>query len=272
MTTTTITNSTTLKNLKADMHVKATAYCAAYNEGEKSKKELKVLKEAATQAVAEYNSALEKATYRSWAANGAPAVLTALTVFRIPGAQRPKFKENDDGIMTVSWSEIADYPINLPTLQKTVGADKFANPKWFHMVEKFIFVAMNRINLNHTGADRVDYSIDKASEDFEIPAEVDLTTEEGVGIALQKIFDMICFVPSPEDPEQNAIAVTWNEKNVGGQTVRYALQWERINRGLADVMKKAGGLYYRNTGRASALIADAMHNAIAGEANFAELE
>lgn len=230
------------------------AYVKGFNE-HKPKKLLKPLKDKVTGSVTEYNSELEKATYRAWDKEGNP-LNTAIRGRFIPNALKVTLKENDDGVMIATKNFKSDIlKANLPMMQKVLGADRFANPKWFPMIEKLTYVIGNRISHDlGKGILFDDISDDGKSFDFE---GADPLSDKGCIKALQQVYDAILYIP---DGKKNLIQVDANTDE--GTKRVFSHQWTFIREAMTREARQIGTIEIVNTGKMSTLIADAMHLAL----------
>lgn len=249
----------TRRDLLNEVVAKAMAYVEAYNEGGHKKSELKNLKDAATIKLDEYNSMVEKATYRKWATEGDP-IKTAIRAGKIEGVKRLNYKTDDDNFMTVKCVD-ADIEVNLPQMQATLGAGVFHDPKWFNKLEKLIWIVAYDINERMTDNPTFEYKVQKASEAFKFPADVDPYTTEGCIEAMNQVFDAILFLDDGNG--KNMIHST-------PHTTRHGYidspEWRLIRESLT---KEAGKnkISICNTGKFSNLIMRAM-NGILTDGDF----
>lgn len=241
----------TREEMAKEVLMKAIEYTKAYNEGGHKKTELKSLKDAATAELNNYNSAVEKATYRKWKLEGDP-VKTAVRVCMIEGAKRLNYKTDDDNYMTVKLVD-ADYYVNLPQMQATLGADVFHDPNWFYKCEKLIYLVANDINDRLIDDPTFSYKIDAASEKFNFPADVDPLTTEGAIIAMNQVFDAILFIDDGNGG---------NLVNSKMHTTRHgdidSPEWRFIRESMTSESGKAS-VKICNTGKFSNLILRAMN-------------
>lgn len=244
-------NNERIQNFYDEMQNAATNYVLAYNEHNRTKKELKAMKKLATEKVDSYNQELAKETYKSWAAEGNPVEIAIRTRF-VPGCLRASFKTNDDDVMTLKFDHI-EFLANLPMMMATLGAGVFADPDWFKKVEKLTWLIAARINKKLCDSAAFVYKIEDASKEFEFPEGVNPLTDDGVVHALQEIFDSILFVP--DEDGQNKIHTTMKTDTDGSV---YSPEWECIR----ESMTKAGYInevLICNTGKMTEFIANAMY-------------
>lgn len=243
--------NTVLEKMAELITKEAATYAKAYNGGKTKKSDLKVLRDKANKAVADYNLQLSKETYRQWAKEGDP-VRTAIRSFYIPGAKAIQFKTDDDNYMTVH-IKACDYQVNLPQMQATLGAGVFHDPKWFNKCEKLAWIIANNINDRMGDGANFEYHLSQASKAFKFPDGVDPLSDEGVLVALQEVFDAILFLP--DDSGKNIISLSVRKTEHGETTAK---EWEFIHR----CMTKHGAMYevkVCNTGTFTSLVMEAMN-------------
>ena len=251
-----MTENKKVQNLYDESIDACAAYVKAYNDHVPGKK-LKAMKKDATEKINAYNLALSREVYKAWAKAG-DVVKTAIVTRFVPGAKKAKFTVNDDDVMSFELKD-TEYYTNLPEIQRTCGADVFADAAWLNKVEKLTWLIAGRINKRIAGDPSFKYEIMEASGAFEFPEEINPLTDDGVICALQSIFDSILFVPG-EDGE-NSIHTTTADDN--GRP--YCPQWEVIR----ESMTKAGWVnevVICNTTLMTQYIANAMHGILTEKA------
>lgn len=239
-----------LEALYNTMSDKATEYVAAYNSHKKKKSELSALKSAAFEAAKEYNKAFAKHTYRQWNAEGNP-VKTAIRTPDIKGGKRLQFKSNDDEVMTVHIKDL-ELGASLPEMQATLGADVFHDPAWHTMASTLAKFVADNISMQFGGSAIFNYPVTQAAKVFRFEG-IDLTSEEGIILALQQVFDAILFL---DDGNGNNIIKANIE--VDANEKKYSSAWTyireamttRAGRGIIDVC---------HTDKFSEYVLDAMH-------------
>lgn len=241
-----------LNEMMENVTAKAIAYVKAYNDGKK-KSELKALKTAATNAVNEYNLELSKATYRRWAKEG-DAVKTAIRVLYIPGARSIKYKTDDENYMTCILSD-ANFEVNLPQMQATLGTKAFADPKWFNKCEKLAYIVANAINEHMGNSAMFNYGIEDASKEFSFPEGMNPLDDEGVVYALQSVFDAILFIEDEDAPGNNLIKTRIKKDSRGNA---FSVEWQYIRESMT-ANSGVGKVAVCNTGRFTSYILHAMH-------------
>lgn len=241
-----------LDTLMKTAEKKANEYAKAYNEKDRKKSELKALKKAALAAVDQYNLELSKATYLAWNEEGDP-VKTAIRLRIVPGAQKVQFKTDEDDYMVVNFKD-AEYDVNLPQMQATLGAEVFSDKSWFNLTEKFAFIIANSVNEHCGDSVKFEYQILDASKAFDLPEGIDPLSDEGGIMMLQKVFDSILYIDNPDNPGTNLIH-TAVKKDKEGRV--FSTEWSTIREEMtARVGRNTVGIV--NTGVFTHLIADAM--------------
>ena len=226
---------------KIAMEDAASEYAKGYNSHLK-KSELKKLKSNAKDTLDAYNLELEKYTYRIWTRDEENAVKTAIRTRFIPNAKKCKFKTDDNDYMTVQFSTDDSYKVNLPMMQVTIGAEHFANVKWFNMLEKFAYLFATKLNKDITGSDEFTYQIEDASQVFKFEKGLNPLSDEGLITAVQKIIDAILFIKG-EDGE-NIIKLVKKEDELGRA---YASACKVITESMTKQGSKVGEVFICDT-------------------------
>lgn len=248
---------------REEMEKAVTKYVSAYNGHAASQEELKALKKSATMKIDQFNLELSKDRYKEWNAAG-DAVRTAIRERVIRDAQKVTYKvDKDTDTMTASYKDV-DYDVNLPMMQVTIGADKFADENWFGRIEKLAFLLANRIAAEVGNKATFHYNISDVAKSFEFESGCDMKNIKSIAKALQIVFDSIL-----RDVPAIKAEVT---KLEDGTPVCFA--WTYIKESMTKRGVKRGTLEIGNTGIMTALIADAMHQlmtsadfgAVAGDA------
>lgn len=212
------------QRLYDDMLEKAQDYIDAYNEGGHGKKELKLKREAANAACSSFNLQTSKDCYKAWAADGNP-VKRAAEQYLIPGAKRIAFKADPDTDVMDYEIKDTEYPVNLPMMQKTLGAGVFNDAGWFNKASKLAVIVAENLNERCGGSSKFTYQVSSAARAFNFPADVNPLSDDGVVYALQIVMDSILFIDDPEHPGQNKIHVQLCTDSTGRP---YAKEWTVI--------------------------------------------
>lgn len=248
----------TLEFLLNDASTKASTYVSAYNEGGKRKSELQALKKQAMAAMDSYNLELSKNTYKQWNDEGNP-VLTAVRLKNVPSAKKIKFTTDDYNQMSFTMAE-AEYRVSLPMMQKVLGTEVFADPKWFHKAEMFAYQVAMRLNKTLGDSANFRYEIDKVSREFSFPDGIDPLTDEGAIHALQIVIDSILFIDDPDNPGKNKIATVMKQDAYG----YYSEAWSFVREGLT--YESRDEIFIKNSTKFISLILGAMNKMLNKEA------
>lgn len=233
---------------REEMEKAVTKYVSAYNGHAASQEELKALKKSADTKVTQYNMELSKDRYKEWAAAG-DAVRTAIRERVIRDAQKVVYKtDNETDTKTASYKNV-DYDVNLPMMQATIGADKFADANWFSRIEKLAYLLANRIAAEVGNKTTFRYNVSEMASAFEFESGCNMKDIKSIAKALQVVFDSIV-----SDVPTIKAEVT---KLDDGTPVCYA--WTYIKESMTKRGIQRGTLEIGNTGLMTALIADAMH-------------
>ena len=244
-----------LNNLLHEVETAAANYVAAKND-HKPKATCDQLKKAAASAVAAFNRELEIQTYREWLAAGDP-VKTAIRERVIHGAKRVSYKEADSGAWTATIKD-TDIGVDLPMLQRVVGAAQFHDPNWSVMVENLGWIMAANLNEHIANNPAFAYAVSEAAKAFKFPEEITSDSDEAVFVALQMCIDAVLYIPdekSRKKSKPNLIAIEIKTDKWGR---KFSPQWEVIKHS----MTQAGGrsqVEIHNTSKLAEYIADAMH-------------
>lgn len=241
-------NEKRINYAREEMEKAVTKYVSAYNGHAASQEELKALKKSADTKVAQYNMELSKDRYKEWAAAG-DAVRTAIRERVIRDAQKVVYKtDTETDTKTASYKNV-DYDVNLPMMQATIGADKFADANWFSRIEKLAYLLANRIAAEVGNKTTFRYNVSEMASAFEFESGCNMKDINSIAKALQVVFDSIV-----NDVPAIKAEVT---KLDDGTPVCYA--WTYIKESMTKRGIQRGTLEISNTGTMTALVADAMH-------------
>lgn len=226
---------------------KANVAAQAMNEG-KPLKDIKELKKLATNAMAEYNNEAAHVVYRRWAEEG-DAVKTAIRIRYIPGFKRLSFKETKSG---TTYAKIDDgkSKIDFIDLAETIGYEKFSNENWIDACQKLAYILAGFKNDSLNADSAFKYIIKESAEMFKFPVDINPTTKEGVMIALQQVYDYICFIDDGNG--RNRISVRTNRL---GECV----SWNYISECMTRQGNEVGAVLLSGAAKIVELVADCMN-------------
>ena len=244
-----------LNNLLHEVETAAANYVAAKND-RKPKATCDQLKKAANAAVAAFNREHEIQTYREWLAAGDP-VKTAIRERVIHNAKRVSFKEADSGAWVASIKDV-DIDMDLPLLQRVVGADQFHDPNWSVMVENLGWIMAANLNEHIANNPAFAYAVTDAAKAFKFPEEITSDSDDAVFIALQMCIDAVLYIPdekSRKKAKPNLIAIEIKTDKWGR---KFCPQWTVIRESLTQAAGR-GQVEIHNTCKLAGYIADAMN-------------
>ncbi len=228
----------------AALEVASQAVANAINAGT-SEKEMKPLKDAAKNALREYNAENEGYYYLSLVETfGEGALKEGIKAFHVPGAKRVSYRpDKKTNRYTAKIQDDRTATIDLLAFVDIVGIDLFHDPDWYTKTQKFAFVVANSINKALGEDPGFSYAVDEAAKAFNFASDADPASANSGRKALQACVDGIVFIPSDKDPEKNAIKV---EKR----------HWQFIRETMAGKGKEKAQVMVRGTAGVAALITE----------------
>ena len=250
-------NTEKLDSLYDEAYEKANTAARAMNEG-KPMKEIKSLKKIATDAVSAYNTEAAHVAYKRWVEEGGDkkdyVIKTAIRNRFIPGVKKLSFKETkNSGTMYAKFDDVTNAKIDFVDLAKTVGYDRFANEDWINACGKLAFIIAGYVNNSLAADPGFQYIIKEAAAAFNFPVDVNPSTKENVMVALQQVFDYICFIDDGNG--KNVISVSVNS---AGE----CSAWNYIMQCMTRQGREVGNVLISGTGKIVELVHDCMNIAM----------
>lgn len=251
---------TKLEKMWADTQNLATAYAKSVNEG-KPEKVQKAAKKMASEMLAEYNLEWCRNRYREWDNTPEGAVKTAIIKRYVVDTKSVKYPVGEDGFIYPEFTSTRT-KANLPDMERTLGKDRFANPRWFDMLEKLAFLYATKLSRRINGDAHFEYKISDAAKEFNF-TDGKFYSDAHFYEALQQVIDAILVIP---DEDGNNLIKAHLEEDDNG--IPYSREWEVVTESLTRQGNELGVVIIGATGKMSELIADVMHVIIDSDLDF----